>query len=93
MQGHNSTGIVDHARIMRCKYKCDAGFLVQLLHDLHDLFAVLRIEIGSRFIGENRNLDSMPMHEPRRRVVVRRRSIDRDDDGRGQQDQLIQEAG
>jgi hypothetical protein len=42
-------GILDDARVMRGKYKGNAGLLVQLLHDLHDLlpFSVSRLAVGS----------------------------------------------
>jgi len=38
---------------MRGKDESDTGILVQLLHDLHHLPAILRIEIGGWFIRKD----------------------------------------
>jgi len=52
-QCNNPVGILDDTRVMRGKDESNTGFLVQLFHDLHDLFAILGIQVGSRFIGQD----------------------------------------
>ena len=47
-------GIADDARVMGGEDKGHARFLIQALHDVHDLLAVLGVKVGSRLIGQDK---------------------------------------
>ena len=53
LQGDNSFGILDDARVVGGKYEGGASFFIELLHDLHDLLAILCVEVGCGFVGQD----------------------------------------
>ena len=51
LQGDCPFGVTNDARIMRREYECDASFLIEALHEVHDLFAIRGIKVGGRFVS------------------------------------------
>src|SRR5512139_929687 len=53
VQCDHAPGIADDARVVGGEDERDAGFLIQTLHDVHHLFAVLGIQVGCRLVGQD----------------------------------------
>ena len=52
-QGDDSVGIFNYAWIVSGEHKGHASLFVETLHNIHNLPAVLGIEVGSRFVSED----------------------------------------
>ena len=53
LQCDDAFGITDDARVMGGKHKGHTSLFVETLHNVHDLFAVLGIEVGGRLVSQD----------------------------------------